>query len=405
MELHLDNNIIAKGNVGMLVHGYYPRDVRVRREAEALVEAGYRVKVVCLKEPGKHEEPSRDEVNSVHIFRLPLSRKRGTIFRYLYEYLGLIILGTWKLILLHFKNPFQIIHIHNMPDLLILAGLIPKLFGAKLILDIHDPMAELYASSYRLEKNNMILKVLKLQEKFSRWLAHRLISVNETMRENLESNGIQPEKIFILHNFPDTRYLPIKKDIASWPRHKDRIILLYAGTITRQYRLDVAIKALALASKYIRQIKLLIVGDGNDLDRVLQLAHSLGTADCVEHMKPVDIEKLAGLMEDADVGISCHQGGLFGDLQFCTKILDYLTQGLPVVSSRTKTIKRYIPEDAVFYFEPENAQDMAKQIIEIWNNPDLVRDKMEYAKRLLNLYTWQKEKYKLVNFYQGLIKT
>ena len=393
--------------MGMLVHGYYPADIRVRRETEALVEAGYRVEVVCLRAPkqqGKQREPSRDKVNGVHIYRLPLSRKRGRMFRYLFEYLGLIILGAWKLTLLHFKNPFQVVHIHNMPDLLVIAGLIPKWMGAKLLLDVHDPMAELYASTYLIAQKSWILKVLKWQEKFSRWLAHRVISVNETMRENLEGKGIQPEKIFILHNFPDPRYLPIKNDITRWPRHKDRLILLYAGTITEQYRLDVAIEALALASKHLPWIKLRILGDGNELNRVLKLANNLGVGNYVEHINAVCIDKLRDIMEDTDVGISCHQGGLFGDLQFTTKVLDYLTQGLPVISSRTKTMMRYIPEEAVFYFEPENAKDMAKQIIKIWNEPNLVRRKMENAKRLLRRYTWQKEKYKLINFYQELFR-
>jgi len=401
----LVNNIIFKGNVGMLVHSYYPADVRVRREAEALVEAGYRVEVFCLrapKRPGKQREPNKDIVNNVHIHRLPLVRKRGKTFRYLFEYLGLIILGAWKLALLHFKSPFQVIHIHNMPDLLILAGSIPKLMGATLLLDVHDPMPEIYASTHWLRGNRWILKALKWQQKFSCWFANRIISVNETMRENLESKGIQPEKIFILHNYPDTRYLPIKNDITSWQQHKDGLVLLYAGTITEHYRLDLAIEALAIASKHIPWIKLRILGDGNDLDRVLQLANKLRVEKRVEHLKPLGIDKVREVMEDSDVGISCHRGGLFGDLQFTCKILDYLTQGLPVVSSRTKTLMRYIPEEAVFYFEPENAEDMAKQIIKIWNRPDLVKGKMASAKKLFPRYTWQKEKYKLINFYQEI---
>lgn len=403
----LANNTIPKGNVGMLVHGYYPRDARVRREAEALVEAGYRVDVVCLseaKQAGRQREPSQDKVNGVHIYRLPLTRKRGGTFRYLFEYLGLMLLGAWQLALLNFKKHFRVVHIHNMPDLLVLAGLIPKLMGATLLLDVHDPMPEIYASTHWLRGNSWILKALKWQQKFSCWLANRIISVNETMRENLESKGIQPEKIFILHNYPDTRYLPIKNDIASWQRHKAELVLLYAGTITEHYRLDLAIEALAIASKHIPWIKLRILGDGNDLDRVLQLANKLRVENSVEHLMPVGIDKVRNVMEDSDVGISCHRGGLTGDLQFTCKILDYLTQGLPVVSSRTKTLMRYIPEEAVYYFEPENAEDMAKQIIKIWNRPDLVKGKMASAKKLFPRYTWQKEKYKLINFYQEILK-
>lgn len=400
-------NNISKGHVGMLVHGFYPRDLRVRREAEALAEAKYRVEVVCLKAPkqsGKIRELRQDEVNGVNIHRLPLTRKRGKVFRYFFEYIGLLILGTWKLTRLHFKSPFQVVHIHNMPDILVLAGLIPKWMGAKLLLDIHDPMPEAYVSTHRLGRNSWILKLLRWQEKFSCRLAQRVISVNETMRENLERKDLPSRKIFILHNFPDTKYLPIKHVIDRWPRRKDRLIMLYAGTITEHYRLDLAIEALALVTKDIPGIKLRILGDGNELNRVLQLAHDLGVEDYVEHIDSVDIDKVREIMEDADVGISTHQGGAFGELYFAQKILDYLTQSIPVISSRTKTIMKYIPEDAIFYFEPENAEDMARKIIQIWREPDLVRRKMRNAKEILPRYIWERERSRLINFYKELLQ-
>lgn len=396
-----------KAHVGMLVHQYYPIDVRVRREAEALVEAGYRVEVVCLrapKEPRKNREPYKDKVNGVQVYRLPIARKRSKTFRYLYEYLGLMILGGFTLARIHFLDPFQVVHVHNMPDLLVLAGLIPKWMGAKLLLDIHDPMPELYKLKTKIVQERWIVKALKWEEKFSCKLAHYVISVNSAMYKNLRSKGIPSKKIFILHNFPDTKYLPVKYDITRWPYHREGFILLYAGTVTEHYRLDIAVRALALVIKDIPCIKLRILGDGNELSRILQLANNLGLFMYVEHLKPVDFDKVKDIMVDADVGITSHQGGIFGDVYFATKILDYLSQGLPVVSSRTKTILSYIPEDAIFYFEPEDASDMAKKIIEIWNNPDLVRRKMENAKKILDKYTWEEEKQKFTNFYQEILK-
>jgi len=405
MSFKIATNGVSNGNVGMLVHGYYPRDVRVRREAEALVEEGYNVKVICLRAPEEQRNKrghAQDIVNGVYIYRLPLCRKRGGFFRYLFEYIVLVILGAWKLLSLHLKSPFHIVHIHNMPDFLILAGLITRWMGAKLVLDIHDPMMELYATTSRLGHNRWVLKALNWQQKISCRLANRIVSVNETMRENLTNKGVQEEKIFIIHNFPDTKYLPIK-NYNSWPRHEDGLFLLYAGTVTEHYRLDLAVEALAQASKNLPWIKLRILGEGNDLERVLKLANKLGIRDYIELLNPVNVEKLKDLMKDIDIGISCHQGGLFGDLQLTCKVLDYLTQGIPVISSRTKTLIRYIPEEAVFYFDPESAEDMAQQIMKMWNRPDLVKKKMEYAQKLIAQYTWQRERFKLIEFYRGLL--
>jgi glycosyltransferase involved in cell wall biosynthesis len=389
----------------MLVHGYYPRDIRVRREAEALTEAGFRVHVICLRSPGKSGrflEPSCERINGVDVYRLPIARRRGTPVRYLLEYVSLIIVGAWKLILIHLKSPFLAVHIHNMPDALILAGLIPKWMGARLVLDVHDPMFEIYMQTKNDYRRHILKKALHWQERWSRRFADRIITVNEPMRKNIQDKGIPSNRIFVVHNFPDTLYLPVKDNIASWTRHKDHMVWLYAGTITKQYRLDVAVQALAIASPYLPPTTLRLLGEGNDLRRVLRLADGLGVRHRIECLEPVNIDQLGEFMKDADIGISCQQGGLFGDLQFSAKVIDYLSQGLPVVASRTKTLARYIPEDMVFYFNPENAEDMAKKTIFLWNHPDIVKRKMENAKKLFPLYTWQSEKSKLIRFYEGI---
>jgi len=289
-----------------------------------------------------------------------------------------------------------------MPDALLLAGLIPKWMGAKLILDVHDPMLELYRQNRIGYRRRITEKAIYWQERWSRRLADRIITVNEPMRKNIQDMGIPRNRIIVIHNFPDTLYLPVKDNIASWSRHNDHMIWIYAGTITRQYRLDVAVQALAIASPYLPPTTLRFLGEGNDLERVLRLAEDLGVHQKIECLESVHIDQLGKFMKDADIGISCQQSGPFGDLQFSAKVLDYLSQGLPVVSSRTKTLARYIPEDTVFYFQPGNAKDMAEKIVFLWNHPDIVKRKMENAKKLFPLYTWQHEKPKFIEFYQGI---
>lgn len=390
----------------MLVLNYYPRDIRVRREAEALAEAGFRVDVVCLTAPevsGGRPQRSREIINGVRVHRLPLSRKRGTSARIFFEYASLMILGAWKLAALHLRDPFQAVHVHNMPDALILSGLIPRWTGAKLILDIHDPMFELFLSANARGRDGMILKAIRWQERWSRRLARWIITVNEPMRTSIRAGGVAPDRILVVHNFTDTRYLPIKEDIARWTPRADRMIWLYAGTINRQYRLTVAVRALKIASPHLPPVRLRLVGEGNDLERIHRLAEDLGVRRNIEYVKPILIDQMRAQMNEADIGISCNQDGPFGDLQFSVKIIDYLTQGLPVVSSRTKTLERYVPADAVFYFDPDDAEDMAEKIIFLWNHPDIVKQKMENAKKLFPRFTWQSEKARLVGFYRGIL--
>ena len=52
-------------NICMIVYSYYPNDVRVRKEAEALAEKGYSIDIICLKNNGELKE---QVINGVYVF-------------------------------------------------------------------------------------------------------------------------------------------------------------------------------------------------------------------------------------------------------------------------------------------------------------------------------------------------
>ena len=69
-------------SVCMLVQNVYDIDSRVRRKAEALVSSGYSVDVLSLAAaPGKKTYA----INGVNVRAVSLSKKRGSLARYIYE--------------------------------------------------------------------------------------------------------------------------------------------------------------------------------------------------------------------------------------------------------------------------------------------------------------------------------
>jgi glycosyltransferase involved in cell wall biosynthesis len=389
--------------VAMLAHTYYLRDPRVRREAEALAAHGFEMHVICLSgqpDARGEREPKDEVVNGVQIHRLPLSRRRGGPLRYFYEYFLVGLLGGARLARLHLRSRLQVVHVHNMPDILVLAAIVPRLGGAKVVLDVHDPMPELYMS-WNHRAGSVLVRLLRLQERISHAFAHRIISVNESMRENLEGKGVTGSKIFILNNFPDERLFPTIDPPASWPRNQDSLVLLYCGTITEHYDLGLAVKAIARLAGEV-PVKLRILGEGNRLRQVLDLADTLGVSAAVEHVGSVPIDRVRDEMRKADVGISCHRAGIFGDLYFSTKIVEYLTQGLPVLSPRTYTIGKYLGDDILFYFEPGNDAALADRLRFMWQNRADVLERLARARTVLPRLSWQAEKGKLLSFYEDL---
>jgi glycosyltransferase involved in cell wall biosynthesis len=222
------------------------------------------------------------------------------------------------------------------------------------------------------------------------------------MRELLEAKGIASDKIFIVNNYPDLTHFHICEVPAVWPK-SDVLTLLYCGTITEHYDLGLAIRAMADLAGDI-PIKLKIMGDGNRLSEVLELASALGVNDAIEVLGKVPIENVAAEMRRADVGISCHRAGVFGDLYFSTKIVEYMTQGLPVVSPRTYTISRYLPDDCIFYYEAGNVKALANTIRFMWNNPEVVLSRINKGRALLSQLSWQSEKKMFSAFYADLLK-
>src|SRR5215471_4029549 len=78
--------------VAVVLFSYYPSDPRPRRAAEALADAGMVVELICLRE--NPEDRKVDRLNGVEIRRVPISRRRGGILGYLYQYLAFLLVSS-----------------------------------------------------------------------------------------------------------------------------------------------------------------------------------------------------------------------------------------------------------------------------------------------------------------------
>ena len=56
------------------------------------------------------------------------------------------------------KRRYDLVYVHNMPDILVLCSLVPKAIRAKVILDMHDPMPELMTTIFNLDKDRLSVR-------------------------------------------------------------------------------------------------------------------------------------------------------------------------------------------------------------------------------------------------------
>lgn len=379
-----------------IVQSYYPRDPRIRRQAEALAEAGHKVDVVCLR---AHGQSASEVVNGVNVIRLPLSRKRGSTIRYLFEYAAFFLMASFYAAFTLHKR-YQVYHVSNLPDFLIFSAAIPKLFGRKILLDEHDLLPELFISKYALKDTDWITRMLRLQEKLSLRFASEVLTVSVPVRDHYAK--IVPKKqISIVMNLPDDRlFFPAKHERTF--EAKETFTLIYAGTVTGIYDLDKVVRAVAGLRTKIGGIRLKIIGEGDNRQPLMQLANELGIDDIVEFPGDMPFGKIPGLIANSDVGISTLKLDPLANMYFNTKIGEYVAMGLPSISTRTTTVEQYYPEGIVKFVEPGSVECIEAAILELYSDPQLRKRMSAKGLEFSRKSNWSIEKTKYVSLIERL---
>ena len=153
----MKNKVHYKKIVCMVAYSIYNYDSRLRRESEALVRQGYEVNFFTLAE---RKKPRKYVMNGVRINEIKINKYSGdSNLEYFLSYMKFFIYSLLACSKLFIRTRFDVIHIHNMPNFLVFTGVLPKLFGKKLILDIHDTMIETYEGKFR-KINTKMRKIL-----------------------------------------------------------------------------------------------------------------------------------------------------------------------------------------------------------------------------------------------------
>lgn len=381
----------------MIAYTFYEIDTRVRRYAEALVKRGDRVDVIALRRKGQKKY---GVLKGVNIYRIKQRNyDERSIFSYIFKIVTFFIMGSIFLLARYRRYRYQIIHIHNVPDFLIFMGLIPELLGSRLILDIHDVLPEFYCQKFNKDFDSYAAKLLLLVEKISARFADHVIVANDLWRQKIiQRDAVPPERCTTLLNYPILEFFSIPRYQSS----HDDFKLIYPGTISHHHGVDVAIRALAIVKKSIPSVRLNIYTLSKNVSyyaSVQKLIKKLGLEENISFFDPVPSEELGEILSKADVGIVPKRGGIFADEAFSTKILEFMAAGLPIIASKTKVDKYYFDDSMIMFFEPENHEELARCIIELYENPKKRQSLVNHAKQFIVKNNWDSHKqvyYKII---------
>jgi glycosyltransferase involved in cell wall biosynthesis len=367
----------------MAAYTNYRRDPRVKREAEALVAAGHKVVVLANR---LHGEPNRETIAGVAVVKLPVvSRGRSSTVSYLLNYIGFFLMLSVHL-LLHVQR-YDLVHINNMPDFLVLAAWPQRLIGRPIIHDVHDLMPELYSEKFG--ERGWLIAILKLQERLAGKFATQVLTVEDRLKGVLSQRGISPEKIHVLMNLPDDRIFTLRKTCqAKTPGAP--FVLVYHGTLAHRLGLDIAIEAVALLQSRVANIELRIIGAGEERERLMALRDELRLQAVVKFSDGfVPVEKIPALIDDADVGLIVLRVSSGTDIMLPTKLLEYVSMGIACVAPRTGTISRYFDDAMVRFFTAEDVESLAEALLSLYQSVDLRASLAQQAtERFARKYSW-----------------
>jgi glycosyltransferase involved in cell wall biosynthesis len=381
----------AMNRVCHIVQSYYPRDPRIRRQAEALVEAGFEVDVICLRGPG--QEPN-ECVNGVGVTRLPLGRRRGGAVRYVYEYAAFFLMAAGLATLR--ARRYNVVHVSNMPDSLIFTALFPKLFGAVALLDEHDPFPELLMSRYGLDERHGAVKMVRWIERISLRFADHIMTTTHALKEHYEAIvGNKP--VSVVMNLPDDRMFRPQENLEqTLADSSNGFVLLYAGTVSGIYNLDMAVRAVGSLKSAIPSIRLWVLGDGDDLPRLRMISEELGVTDRVDFVGDVPFNRVPEYIARSSVGLSLLKLDPLTDMCFNNKAGEYVAMGLPCISTRTTTAAGHFPEDVVRFVEPGSQESLETAIVELYNHPEARLEMSRRGLAFTRTANWSTEKRKYV---------
>jgi glycosyltransferase involved in cell wall biosynthesis len=367
-----ENSLRGK-RAAIVLYSYYATDPRPRREAEALQLAGMEVDVVCLRQDAG--EPRHERLGGVHIHRVPLKRRRAGKLTYAFQYFSFFVSAFLLLTWWRLRRRYDLVHVHNMPDFLVFSALLPKILGARIILDLHDPMPELMVTIFGLKTDSVGVRLLKLTEKLSIRFADQVLTVNQACKEIFSARSCAAEKIQVLMNVPDEKIFKYRSCLDHSERDPARpFVVMFHGSIVERNGLDIAVEALRLLRANVPAAELWIYGANTPfLNKVMDSVAPNDSGNGLRYLGQKSLEEIVAAIQMCDVGVIPNRNNAFTEINTPTRIFEYLSLGKPVISPRAKGITDYFGPGDMIYFELGDAADLARQLEFVYRQPAQAR--------------------------------
>ena len=384
--------------VCMLAYTFYENDGRVIRYAEALAASGADVDAIVLRRDGYERE---EVVNGVRVLRIQAREKneRGKL-TYFVRVMRFFFRSMFEITRRHAQAPYDVIHAHSVPDFEVFAALLPKLTGAKVLLDIHDIVPEFYAAKFRVSDRSIVFAALRWVERISAAFADHVIIANDLWLEKLTARSCERHKCSALINYAD----PAIFNTELRERAEDgRFVIIYPGTLNHHQGLDIAVRAVAATLALAPGLELHIYGEGSAKEGLATLIAELDLGKSVFLHAPMPLRQIAKVMSNADLGVVPKRNDSFGGDAFSTKTLEFMALGVPLVIANTRVDKFYFNESLVRFFKAGEVEDLSRVLLDAYTDRARSRELAARALEFAARNSWAQKKHEYLALIERLV--
>jgi glycosyltransferase involved in cell wall biosynthesis len=375
----------------------YP-DYRVMREATALAEAGYDVSIVdIIDEAGR---PTDEDIEGIHMKNVYMPEMATpTRFKpwFLVKSAIMIVRGAIRLL----GTTTDIYHAHDVKGLPA-AYIAARLRHKPLIFDSHEiPLDDPQITRWR-----RLSALAKQVLTYMMPRCTRVITASPLYAREISKEFHYPEVTSIL-NVPIYREVPksdrLRQHLGLTP---DVRIALYQGNVQSNRSLEQLVNAAPFLDS---NIVIVMMGRAVETTRIQleKLIAEKGVADRVKMIPAVPYEELLDWTASADLGLTIFKPGYTRSIRYClpNKLFEYLTAGLPVLTSQLDAIVELVETRNVGRVLTSLApEDIARSINDMVVDSDaLARMRSNALEITQKEFHWENEKQKLVQIYDDVL--
>jgi glycosyltransferase involved in cell wall biosynthesis len=302
------------------------------------------------------------------IFRVMDKYQGQSTLMYVWSYLKFFLKSAFFLAGRSLRDRYDVVHIHNMPNALVFAAIVPKIFGARVMLDVHDLMPANYMAKFNATETSLPVRVLKTEQWLSALFVDNVFCADHNQKDYLADHcGVAWDKITVLLNLPNVE---IFKPVAG-EKKNEGFRIVYHGTIAHRLGIDLIVRAMAAVVERV-PAELWVYGAGDYLPEAIELSLQLGLERKVHFSRSFfPVEQIPEIVTGMDLGIIGNRRNLACDRYMLpVKLLEYVYLGVPVVVPRLHVISRYFDDTMVRFYEPENVEQMADAIVALFGDRD-----------------------------------